>query len=107
MREVGIDMRDHRSQPTTPELLLWADHIIVMEPGHASHIIQMQPKVEERIVRLWDYLDEEAEEVYDPHRQTIDVFRTSCKSLGDAVKKLITEHLAARRAARAGALESQ
>jgi len=100
MREQGMDMRAHRSQPTNSELLLWADHIIVMEPGHAAHIIQMEPEVEERIIGLWRYLSDEAEEVYDPHRQTIDVFRTSCASLGEAVKRLIVEHLAARRAAR-------
>jgi len=100
MREHSVDMREHRSQPTSPDLLLWADHIIVMEPGHEEHIVQMQPEVEERIIRLWDYLAEEADEVYDPHRQTIDVFRTSCASIGEAVKALIEEHLAARRAAR-------
>lgn len=106
MRELGMDMRSHRSQPTTPELLLWADHIVVMEPGHAKHIIDMQPEVEERIIELWTYLSEQAEWVHDPHRQSIDVFRASCTSLGDAVKRLVLEHLAARRNARNATKES-
>ena len=107
MRELGMDMRSHRSQPTSPELLLWADHIVVMEPGHAKHIIDMQPAVEDRIIGLWTYLSEDAELVYDPHRQGIDVFRASCTSLGVAVERLVLEHLAARRKARNAAREAQ
>ena len=37
-RERGLDLSTHRSQGLTPELLAWADHIIVMEQSHAAHL---------------------------------------------------------------------
>jgi len=100
MRELGMDMRDHRSTPISAELLHWADHIVVMEPGHAEYIESMLPEAQPRIIGLWTYLDGGPEHVPDPHRQGIDVFRDSCNSLGAAVETLIDQHLAARRAAR-------
>ena len=37
-REVGIDIRDHRSQGVTEEHVEWADYILVMEYRHAQHL---------------------------------------------------------------------
>ena len=105
MRELGMDMRDHRSQPISEELLKWADYIVVMEPGHSEHISALLPEVAPRIIGLWTYLAESEDHVPDPHRQGIEVFRASCISLGKAVETLIEERLAARRTARRRELE--
>ena len=99
MREFGMDMRKHRSQPISSELLGWADHIVVMEPAHAERIISLLPEAEPRVVGLWGYLAEGHDHVPDPHRQGIEVFRASCASLGHAVQRMTDEHLARRRAA--------
>lgn len=37
-REIGLDLRDHRSQPITPELLAWADHVLTMDASQAAHL---------------------------------------------------------------------
>ena len=37
-KEVGLDIRSHRSQGVTVELVEWADRILVMEMAHAMHI---------------------------------------------------------------------
>lgn len=37
-REIGIDLRDHRSKPLTREMVDWADHVLVMEIAHATFI---------------------------------------------------------------------
>jgi len=100
MRELGMDMREHRSQPISEELLHWSDHIVVMEPAHADRIVALSAEAAPRIVGLWSYLAETPDYVPDPHQQGIEVFRSSCTSLGEAVEKLVEEHLAARRAAR-------
>jgi len=107
MRELGMDMRGHRSQPISEELLRWADHIVVMEPAHADHIVAQFAEVAPRIIGLWTYLADTQEHVPDPHQQGIEVFRNSCRSVGEAVEKLIEEHLAARRAARRREISSQ
>jgi protein-tyrosine phosphatase len=37
----GIDLSGHRSTGLTPELVGWADLILVMSPGHFLHVIDM------------------------------------------------------------------
>ncbi len=100
IREHGIDLRDHRSQPISLELVQWADHIVVMEPRHAERIVELVPQSTTKIIGLWSYLQQAMEWVPDPHQQSIEVFRNSCRDIGEAVSRLIQEHLAARRAAR-------
>lgn len=31
MGELGVDVSNHRSKPVTPELLVWADYVVVVE----------------------------------------------------------------------------
>ena len=51
-REVGIDLSDHRSQGLSPELLDWADHVLVMEYAHATHLREYFPQVGDKLLLL-------------------------------------------------------
>jgi protein-tyrosine-phosphatase len=52
-REVGLDLSRHRSQPLTPELLQWADHVLVMEEDHAVEARERWDGLaEDRVVAL-------------------------------------------------------
>jgi len=51
-REIGLDLSGHRSQAITPELLDWADFVLVMELSHGAHLrMHFDPK-EDRIMPL-------------------------------------------------------
>jgi protein-tyrosine-phosphatase len=52
MREVGLDLTRHRSQPLTDELIDWAEYVLVMEYAHAKHIRTKHPQVEEKLMLL-------------------------------------------------------
>ncbi len=99
MRELGHDMRQHRSQPLSDQLLDWADHVVVMEPMHEA-VVRGRDVIEEAaLVRLWDFVDG-ADQVDDPQGHPLDAYRAAAASIGDATQRMITAHLAARRAAR-------
>lgn len=52
-REIGVDLRRHRSQGLTPELLAWADYVLVMEEHHAVTARDLDPALpEDRVVSL-------------------------------------------------------
>lgn len=52
-REIGIDVSGHVSQGVTPELLAWADHVLVMELEHAVFVRSLAPDLgEDKVVLL-------------------------------------------------------
>jgi protein-tyrosine-phosphatase len=106
MRELGVDLRAHRTTRLDGDLLRWADHVLVMEPGHAEICTQLAPEVEPRIAGLWAWLGEEWQFVPDPHGEALDVHRANVRLIGDAVRKMAAAHVAARRAARAAAQQA-
>ncbi|MBN1337194.1 MAG: low molecular weight protein arginine phosphatase [Deltaproteobacteria bacterium] len=55
MEEIDLDLAGHRSQPMTPDLLRWADWILVMELGHAQAVRDMAPEVEDRVLLLGSF----------------------------------------------------
>lgn len=52
MREIHLDLTPHRAQPMTPEILEWADYVLVMEITHAAQAREMLPQAEDRILLL-------------------------------------------------------
>ena len=97
MRELEFDMRGHRSQALDAELLEWADHVVVMEPMHASLASELLPPSASKLEGLWEDLDEGLAHVPDPQGQGLDVYRASARSIGAAVGRLVERHLSLRR----------
>ncbi len=62
--ELGIDLGAHRSQALTPELVAWADYILVMEYAHAAVVRSMNPAVGEKVLLLGGF--GRAMEIADP-----------------------------------------
>lgn len=53
--ELGISLRNHRSQAVTPELVAWADYVLVMETRHAMELRERFENLENRLVLLGSY----------------------------------------------------
>ena len=51
-RELGLDLRAHRSQPLTEDLVAWADRILVMELTHAGHVREFFPSGADKVLQL-------------------------------------------------------
>ncbi len=52
MAEAGMDIRDHKSQPITGEMVDAADHILVMEIQHAAKLRERFPQADGKIMLL-------------------------------------------------------
>lgn len=102
MRELGQDLRAHRTTRVTAELLEWADVVGVMEPMHEEVVLELLPAVEAKLHRMWTYLPEEddADHVNDPHGQELEAHRVAAKAIRGAVQEFIKRWFAERRAAR-------
>ena len=62
--EIGVDLGGHRSQALTPELVAWADYVLVMEYAHAAVVRTMMPEVGEKVLLLGGF--GRAMEIADP-----------------------------------------
>lgn len=51
-REIGLDLRAHRSQALSQELVAWADRILVMELTHAGHVREFFPDAADKVLQL-------------------------------------------------------
>ncbi len=50
--EIGLDLLAHRSKGVTPELLAWADRILVMEDEHLAAIGTLAPDAVDRVIPI-------------------------------------------------------
>ncbi len=50
--EIGLDLVAHRSKGVTPELIAWADRILVMEDEHLAFVGTLAPDAIDRVVPL-------------------------------------------------------
>jgi protein-tyrosine phosphatase len=65
MREKGISMDAHRSQPLSTDLVEWADHILVMTLEHAEWVHQRFPEAGNKVKLLGPY-GAHSQEIDDP-----------------------------------------
>ncbi len=55
MKEIGIDLSAHRSQAMTPELLQWADWVLVAELAHSRAAREAAPEMDDRILLMGSF----------------------------------------------------
>ncbi|MFT5686022.1 MAG: protein-tyrosine-phosphatase [Myxococcota bacterium] len=55
LREINIDISDHKSQGITPELVEWADHILVMELRHAIKLRERHDNLGTKVLQLGSF----------------------------------------------------
>jgi len=87
MRERGIDIRDHRSRPLTPDLVDGAEAIFVMSSSHAHTIEEWFPDASPK-VRLLD-----PEGVPDPVGQSVERYRETADLLEQRIEEALDEIL--------------
>ena len=85
LRDKGIEMGDHASQPLSPELIEQAEVIYTMTPSHAQAVMQAAPDAAHKVFPLAD-----AEPVEDPIGQDIAVYRRTA----DQIERLVRDRLA-------------
>ncbi len=79
--EHGLDLEGHRSQPLTPELVRWADLILVMSGPHLDAVRELDIDVDDRAALLTDFADGDAAGIDDPFGGTIEPYRRTYTQL--------------------------
>lgn len=55
VKEVGLDLSQHRAQPVTEELAQWADYVLGMEIQHSSKLRARYPFLEDKLLLMGSF----------------------------------------------------
>ncbi len=86
MRERGLDIESHRSQPVTAALMAQFDLHLVMEGRHAEVLRSQFPAYADR-VHLFSALVGGTDDIGDPVTGTLDTYRAAADELADILQR--------------------
>lgn len=77
----GLDVSGHVAQQLTPDLIHWADLILVMEHDQRSYLIEQSPTVSGKVLLFGHWI---GEEVPDPYLEHMEVFEDTMDLIDQA-----------------------
>ncbi|MCW8944675.1 MAG: low molecular weight phosphotyrosine protein phosphatase [Sedimenticola sp.] len=86
MTECGLDISQHRGQKLSPQLVQWADIILVMEQEHKRYIESRNPTARGKVFRL---LEDEKRDIPDPYQQDKDAFSKALTLIQKGVEEWV------------------
>jgi len=90
LKELKIDLSDHRSQPLTAELVESADMIVAMTASHRHHILDHFPSVGNRVFLIKSFgTSKVPADVSDPFGGSLDTYRRIRDEIDRALSDLI------------------
>jgi protein-tyrosine phosphatase len=87
LRDRGVDLRGHESQPVTPQLLSQADQIFTMTRSHRELLVREFPEAAPR-VRL---LARDGSDVIDPMGAGLEEYRTCAEQIERYLRNIVAE----------------
>ncbi len=90
MRELGVDLSKHRSQPLTPIMVKEADFIVTMSAGHAAHIRDRFPEVGNKVFLINAFgTSKVPADVSDPFGGSLNTYKRTRDEIDRALSDLI------------------
>jgi protein arginine phosphatase len=91
MKELGIDMSEHQSQPVSRELIDAAKVIVVMTASHRDQLRAMHKGVIDKVFLLKSFCDKNTKgDVEDPIGSSDGMYREIRDEIGEALPGLIS-----------------
>ena len=90
VKEMGIDLSGHRSQPLTAELLAASDMIVVMTAEHRFHLLEVYPEVGNRVFLIKSFgTSKVPADVSDPYGGSLNTYKRIRDEIDRALSDLI------------------
>jgi len=90
LKELGIDLSGHRSQPLTAELVETADLIVVMTAEHRFHLLEVFPEVGNRVFLIKSFgTSKVPADVSDPYGGSLNTYMRIRDEIDRALSDLI------------------
>lgn len=91
MRNVGIDLSQHRSRSVDEKMLQEVDLILTMARHHCQQLQEQFPHVQHKVYTLAEYAGLPEEDVSDPYGQGIEAYRLARQQIESLLKRIINQ----------------
>ncbi|PAB58309.1 low molecular weight protein arginine phosphatase [Anaeromicrobium sediminis] len=92
MDEIGINIRDYKSNTITRELINNSDLILTMTENHKQKILQIIPKISNKIYTLKEYGKVNGDiNILDPYGQNVHVYKACRDEINRLLEIIINE----------------
>lgn len=81
LKEIGIDLSNHRSKVITKKLIDESDIILTMTKSHKEILLQAVPKCKEKVYTFKGFANKNEEDISDPFGGNLDSYRRDRKSV--------------------------
>lgn len=92
LKEIGIDLSNHRSKVITKELIDKSDIILTMTKSHKEILVQAVPKCREKVYTFKGFVNKNESDISDPFGGNLDTYRNTMReiiySVNEIVKKI-------------------
>ncbi|MDI0267519.1 MULTISPECIES: low molecular weight protein arginine phosphatase [unclassified Clostridioides] len=92
VKELGIDLSNHRSKVITKELIDSSDIILTMTKSHKEILVQAVPKCKEKVYTFKGFVNKSELDISDPFGGNLDTYKDTMKeiiySVNEIVKKI-------------------
>lgn len=90
LHELNIDLQQHKSQPTTAELIKKADLIVTMTEGHAMHLLEAFPQVGNKVCLINSFgTSKVISDVSDPFGGSLSTYKRTGDEIDRALSDLV------------------
>ena len=95
LREKGIELSDHQSQPLTPERIHQADLLITMTQSHCDAVLSIAPESKQKVFLLKSFgIAQCAADITDPFGGPFEVYRHTRDEIAASLPDLILTMMA-------------
>lgn len=90
LRELGIDLSSHRSQPVSKELIEEADLVLTMTRSHKQQLLAFKPDAQNRIFTLAEFTSKDlGKNISDPFGGDLDIYIECRNEIIFHIRKLL------------------
>ncbi len=89
MKEMGIDLKGHKSRQVDEALLKQADLILTMTQGHKNALQAAEPSIWKKVYTLKEYAGLQDKDIQDPFGQPVEVYRRAAREISQALERLL------------------
>jgi len=91
MKELGLNLDDHRASGITREAVEWADLILTMTTGQRDAVVRRFPDAAPKTHVLKEYAstDVGGSDIQDPFLQPVEVYRKVAGEISEALSKVV------------------
>jgi protein-tyrosine-phosphatase len=93
LKEMNIDLKNHKSKVLTLDLVESSDLILTMTKVHKDIILNSLPQFSNKVFTLREFADNKDIDIIDPFGGNLEIYKITAKDIQNTINKLVDKIL--------------